>query len=586
MEFYVSIEQSWRSLMKRKGNIIWFSTTRCPLNCTFCNSRTLKYVSKEEELKTDEWIRIFKSIDELMDIQEIVVTGGEPGLLSDMSKILRSVEWPVHLNTNLMVHPSEWLDDDIIDRIPHLSMCLHHHPDTKQAEEFFKRAEYIRDRLPVSTYASTSWIHTQSDPPDIIDKMKAKCHQHNLYCVINEFDDHWLYRHWLPKRKMKAMCSGGYDFMVIMPNGDLYRCLGHACSGTNCMGNLSCEDPKKLFFDDNKICTDCFCTFFTQCDAVKIQIIEGTKEWEKWKPGRHTTGFPALTEDKKKQVKASSEYWSRKNNFVFHQSIKQIMQDIETRIPFGGMHNWLANVLNGKTLNEGVSIGCGNGSKEVTLLKKGFIERIYGYEISAKRIEECNKRASDNNLADRFFVNYNEGLLPSDGKKYDLVYWDNALHHMENTEEAIKWSYESLNDNGILYIDDYVGTNRMQWTDKELEIANSMRKEMPEEWFINSNSSEWYDKRILPRPPLYHYVVEDPTEAKDSENIIPSIKKYFYNPRIVLTGGICYFVAMTGLYQFINAERDKEVIKYLLEKDRQFTKDGYTSYAVCITRKN
>ena len=287
----------------------------------------------------------------------------------------------------------------------------------------------------------------------------------------------------------------------------------------------------------------------------------------------------------KEKINASARWWdSQGNNSRQWWNTKQILDDIEIRIPFGGMYKWMGNVLNGRILNEGISIGCGSGHKELALLGSGHVNRIYGYEISEKRIEECKNGTSIHNLTDRFFPCYSDGTLPED-KKYDLVYWNNSLHHMVNVEDAVRWSYETLNEDGILYVDDYVGANQMQFTDKELELASGLRAEMPVEWFPSGQDPMWYNQRILSRPPLFHFTDTDPTEMKDCEAIIPSIHKYFPNAEIILTGGIFYWIAMVELWKFFDEERDRKITEYFLTKDKDFANDGYSCYAVCIVKK-
>lgn len=44
---------------------------------------------------------------------------------------------------------------------------------------------------------------------------------------------------------------------------------------------------------------------------------------------------------------------------------------------------------------------------------------------------------------------------------FDFIYWNNFFYYMLDVEVVIKWSYEVFEKDGMFYMDDYVGFNRM-----------------------------------------------------------------------------------------------------------------------------
>ena len=65
------------------------------------------------------------------------------------------------------------------------------------------------------------------------------------------------------------------------------------------------------------------------------------------------------------------------------------------------------------------------------------------------------------------------------GDDYDLVYWNDALHHMPDVSDALRWSSDRLKPRGLLAMDDFVGPSRFQWSDTNLDWATRVPQELP-----------------------------------------------------------------------------------------------------------
>ena len=135
----------------------------------------------------------------------------------------------------------------------------------------------------------------------------------------------------------------------------------------------------------------------------------------------------------------------------------------------------------GKPFRRGVSVGCGVGSKELALLEAGLVEHFTMYELSAERVARAIQAAQKRRLADRVDVVQGDAFEAgvADGT-FDLVHWNNSLHHMFDTEAAVAWSHRVLADDGLFYMDDFVGPNRFQWSDAGLKLASRVRAALPE----------------------------------------------------------------------------------------------------------
>ena len=162
-----------------------------------------------------------------------------------------------------------------------------------------------------------------------------------------------------------------------------------------------------------------------------------------------------------------------------------------------------------------------------------------------------------------------------------MVFWDNSLHHMMDATAAVQKSYDVLKEGGIFFCNDFVGKNRFQWSDMEIAIANGIRVFFSDDLFILPDGRRM--ARFIRRPELQHMIETDPSEAADSEAIIPAVKAIFKDPFIVPTGGIVYH----NTIQFIlnNIPEDSELLTYLLELDNEAIKMGLTCYAFALAVK-
>lgn len=239
----------------------------------------------------------------------------------------------------------------------------------------------------------------------------------------------------------------------------------------------------------------------------------------------------------------------------------------------------------GRTFKLAISVGCGNGAKELLLVENGLVEEFHLFELSKFRAEEGRKRAAERGLSDRVVFHNKDGLKSTQPGRYDLVHWNNSLHHMLDVDQAVGWSHAALRPGGIFFMDDFVGPSRMQWPDKMLKQASKVRASLPERLLRNP----WRPDRLLAvqlkRPTRVRMILSDPTECADSARIIPSIKSWFPDAEIKPTGGTVYHLALNDVLHNIDEEEDGGILEQLLRIDDLCTRKGQYHYAVAIAEK-
>lgn len=305
-----------------------------------------------------------------------------------------------------------------------------------------------------------------------------------------------------------------------------------------------------------------------------------------------------MDEAARKQI---GEFWSGAGHKTGSAGLKLrwwqspfIVRHINMRVsgqPIGGMSHGLMRrvqeLLDGRVLTKGVSVGCGNAAKELDLIKAGLVESFDLCEFSETRIAEARARAEQMGLSERIrFIHGDAFELVKDGGQYDLVHWNNSLHHMFDVDAAVKWSQHVLEAGGLFYMDDFVGPTRFQWSDLALNLASHVRLMLDERFLTDPRKPESRLPTDIRRPNPEKLKAADPSEAADSGRIIDSVRRYFPDAEIVATGGIVYHLALSDILHNFDEEKDKTVLELLMFIDDLCADLVETLYATALAFKH
>lgn len=243
----------------------------------------------------------------------------------------------------------------------------------------------------------------------------------------------------------------------------------------------------------------------------------------------------------------------------------------------------------GRPLQRGISVGGGQGIKEMLLLQANLVEEMVVYELSELRIAEGRARAEAQGLKHRIRFVRGDALAEDQGP-YDLVHWNNALHHMLDVDRAVAWSHQVLREGGLFYLDDFVGPTRFQWSSASLAVASALRGRLPERYLADPRRpGKRLEPRVL-RPNPETLARHDPSEAAQSSRILSAVRTYFPDAEIQATGGIVYNLVLSDvLANFDEADPvDRGRLEQLLDLDYALTKvPGLeTHYAVALAFKS
>lgn len=237
-------------------------------------------------------------------------------------------------------------------------------------------------------------------------------------------------------------------------------------------------------------------------------------------------------------------------------------------------------------LTRGISVGCGNGGKEMALLKENLVQSFDLYELAETRIADGREMARRRQLAHAaHFFQGDAFELANRPEQYDLVHWNNSLHHMLDVEAALDWSWRVLKPGGLFYMDDFVGPDRFQWTPRMILAATAVRQSLADRFLINPFKPDAMLPRIVKKPDPAKLKQSDPSEAADSSRILECMCRRFPGVSIVLTGGVIYHLALSDLLANFTDDNDVPLLERLLHLDDLCTALGDTHYAVALALK-
>jgi len=247
----------------------------------------------------------------------------------------------------------------------------------------------------------------------------------------------------------------------------------------------------------------------------------------------------------------------------------------------------LRQYSSGRKFPRGISIACGAAGKEMEFLKQGVVDRFDFFEISTTRIAQGQAYYQKEGLADRVQWHVADGVAHlENGARYDLSFWDSALHHMLDTPRAVHASVASLNPGGAFVMNDFIGPSRFQWNDQQLHYASLVRRGLPDAYLRNPHNPGKRLPTELTRPNLEAFIATDPSEAADSDRILPALKYYLSEPKIWYLGGTIYHLALSDVLANLDPVDDAGLLETLLVLEGALIELGENHFAVCIAFKS
>jgi SAM-dependent methyltransferase len=174
-------------------------------------------------------------------------------------------------------------------------------------------------------------------------------------------------------------------------------------------------------------------------------------------------------------------------------------------------------------VRDALSLGCGTGWLERKALELGICTGAVGLDCSNARIATAKEHVGELRIEYKC-VDLNM-LSHYRLFGFQIVFAKAILHHVENLEGLLDATHEALPPDGLLYIDDFTGPTRRQWSAEQLRIANDILAVLPPHLKTHIRTGEI--KQPLVREDPARVAAKDPSETVRSGEVEKCVRERF-----------------------------------------------------------
>jgi SAM-dependent methyltransferase len=161
-----------------------------------------------------------------------------------------------------------------------------------------------------------------------------------------------------------------------------------------------------------------------------------------------------------------------------------------------------------------LSLGCGTGRVERAVRRLGIADEVEGLDASPVSIDLARRHAQEEGLSGIRYSVADLNRLSLRGRHADAVVFHQSLHHVAAVEGLMEEVRACLAPGGFLFLEEWTGPSRTEWSEERLAPYRALFREVPEKWRRTSDL----------QPPIE---TDDPTEAVRSSAIVPTLRRLF-----------------------------------------------------------
>ncbi len=223
---------------------------------------------------------------------------------------------------------------------------------------------------------------------------------------------------------------------------------------------------------------------------------------------------------------------------------------------------------------------------EIALLDTGFFDRIEVMDIAGGLLDKQRERVLNHRgvtCIEHIKRDFNS--LELEENSYDLILSVGTIHHIENLELLFAQINKALALRGVLVLRDYVGPNRMQFTEEQISLINEILSILPERY--RKNRSGIVRSRYI-NTPLEDILKVDPSESVRPQDTLPVMKEHLDVIRLANTGGTILHPLLGDIASNFEGDEDADaILKLLILLEKSLIQKAALSsdYVFCIARK-
>ena len=143
---------------------------------------------------------------------------------------------------------------------------------------------------------------------------------------------------------------------------------------------------------------------------------------------------------------------------------------------------------------------------------------------------------------------------------FDVIACDNSLNYLRGIKHIGREIERVIDPAGLFLAREYIGPNRMQFSDSQMALVNALLMALPEKYRQDVSSGEAV--ALQKAPELADMQLSDPAKAVRSEEIEKMINFHFRVMEEIALGGTLLAPLMINIYTHFGDD-DKETLKLL-----------------------
>ncbi|HTD58205.1 MAG TPA: class I SAM-dependent methyltransferase [Solirubrobacteraceae bacterium] len=221
-----------------------------------------------------------------------------------------------------------------------------------------------------------------------------------------------------------------------------------------------------------------------------------------------------------------------------------------------------------------LSLRGGDARLEVALVEVGSCKRVTGLDTDERRVESANRSVPE---ALRVQIGFRLGTLMEwdSSEQVGAVLARNVLHRQIDLEGTLDRVRASIVPGGLIFVDDFVGPARFQWTEAQLDAINRLLACLPDELLTDLTAADGRRKRAVSRPSPDEFAASNPHDAVRSDEILGCLDERFERVEVRLHGGALYHQLFTRIMG--NFAGRPELVRMVMEVDAMLTDSGVLS---------
>jgi SAM-dependent methyltransferase len=232
-----------------------------------------------------------------------------------------------------------------------------------------------------------------------------------------------------------------------------------------------------------------------------------------------------------------------------------------------------------------VSLRASDAKLEIALVEAGSCQRVIGLDDEQSRLDFATGRVPEP-LRDRieFQLGTLDGWEPTE--PLGAVVCRSFLHRRQDLEAVLDRLAAILAPGGLLFVEDFVGPARFQWTDAQLDVINRLLARLPEDLLVDLTVNDGRRKRSVERPDPAAWIAANSHEAVRSDEILPGLDARFERVDVCPYGGAVFHQLFSRIMG--NFAARPELVGVLMEIDALLTDAGAldSDYVWGVWRRN